>query len=212
MLLVFSYILLFLTVIATVIRWKELRNTDRIIGFFILLAGFGELASYFLIKFVGSNYFFSHIYSPIELFVLCFYFNQSILSFRKRNLGIYIGIVGIIVSLIDSIFFQNPFTSLNSYFLLFEASVIIVLCLISFFQILMDEERMPYNFAHFWITIGLLFFWCSTFTGWGLFSLLGRSEALSLFTMLLRCIQWILYGALLLVLIRYKKLIPSGAE
>lgn len=206
------YCLLALSTILAVSQWKYLKTADKIIGIYIIMAGLEEIITVEFRKVTGSNYLPSHFYTPLELLVLCLYFNETIVIFKKRNLGIYIGLAGIVISAIDSIFLQPPPKNFNSYFLLFEACTVIIMCLICFFQILMDEERMPYTFTNFWVTIALLFFWCSTFTGWGVFTLLGHSEkVVSIFTKVLAASNLFLYATLAVVLARYRKLIPSGA-
>lgn len=152
-----------------------------------------------------------HIFSPIEFFLTSLYFNCSISYFRKRNVGVIVGIIGVAVSILNILFFQN-ITTVNSYFLLFEGTVIIIYCLLSLHQILLDEEHLPYRFAHFWITLCCLIYWSSTFTGWGLYAVLSEEDIklVAFFDKVLTAANFILYIGIGTTLVLYKRLIPTS--
>ena len=109
------------------------------------------------------------IYSLIEFGLLSLYFNMVIDVFAKKHIGVYIGIAGVILGILDLIFIQH-LNSFNSYFLLLEGLLVIGMSLFSFFRLLLKNDSFYlYKYPHFWFISVLLFFWNITFLSWGLY-------------------------------------------
>jgi hypothetical protein len=153
----------------------------------------------------------SHVYSPLEFLLLSLYFNYSIEYFRKRNLGLIIGLAGIPVSVLNTLLFQ-PLLTINSNFLLFEGTVVIIYCLILFGSLL-KEDHMPYRHVSFWMAMFNLILWSSTFTGWGMYEFLREDDIIMrYFDPILTTANFVFYLGIGATLAFYKKLIPSGCE
>jgi hypothetical protein len=77
----------------------------------------------------------------------------------------------------------------------------------------MNDEHVPYRFAHFWLTICFLIYWSSTFTGWGIYTVLNLKDSViaAIFDQVLKVANFIFYIGIASIFIFYKKLIPSGA-
>jgi hypothetical protein len=90
--------------------------------------------------------------------------------------------------------------------------VFIILALLVFYQILLDEDHLPYRFAHFWIALCIIVYWGATFTGWGAFAAVQIKMGAfgTLFGNVVRSINYLFYLGLAAIFYQYKKLIPSG--
>ncbi|MEO6832754.1 MAG: hypothetical protein ABI378_09735 [Chitinophagaceae bacterium] len=206
------YIILLLSAcICSWIRWPILKKADRWICLLLSLTVIEEsLAEYFKIYFRNNSVIY-HIYTPIELFIICIYFDLSLKITKPYRLAFLIGIPGIIVSAFITIYIQ-PYYKFNSYFLLIEGLVIVSLCLLAFYKLLLREDIVPKMMAQFWLTISFLLYWSVTYISLGLFS--GEVNNIDFVA---KIIAWTLYipnflfyVSLMIVFIRYKKLIPSG--
>lgn len=203
-------ILLLTTTILCFSRWQILGHADRILAYFVCAAFLYEGASFTFLYTFGKNAFLSHFYSPLEFLLISIYFNRSLKVFRGR-LGIIIGLLGVVGSMFNTIFWQ-PLSGLNSHFLLFESTAVIIYGLIAFHQILTAEEISPYRFAQFWVAICFVLFWGATFMGWGMSSYIQahKGSLLVLHSYMLQTAVYSLYIGLAVVFLRYKSLIPSG--
>jgi hypothetical protein len=203
--------LLLLTAGIAFYRWRILSKADRWICTLLFITLLQESLSGYLGLMKKANFATFHFYTAIELFLIALYFDRSIGFRRPYIVGICIGIAGIIVSAINTYFFQ-PMEKFNSYFLLFEQCVILSLCLLSFYRLLIRDNIVPSKMAHFWLTICFLFYSSLTYADNGLYgAMVGHNNVLSKILDWTRQIANILfYFGIALVFIRYKKLIPSG--
>ena len=169
-----SYISFLFASICIIYRFKRLDTASKILSVLICCAFIDESAAYFLAKKYHNNLALYNIYSLIELGLLCFYFNKVIDVFGKRNIGIYIGITGIVLGIINLVFIQ-PINSFNSYFLLLEGLLVIGMCLFAFFRMLLKYDSLKLlKYHHFWFISILVFFWSITFLSWGLYDYINR--------------------------------------
>lgn len=168
--------LLTLSFITSVYHYKSSDGASRIISLLLGLTVLSETISYFFAKKYHNNMPVYHFFNPVELFMVALYFNMSIDSFRKRNIGIYIGLTGIILSTLNTIFLQ-PLFSLNSYFLLFEGFCIISMALFSYREMFEDEQMIIIQNPHFWFSSIFLFVSGVTYTNWALYSIVGMKMA-----------------------------------
>jgi len=150
-------------------RFKKLDIASRILSVLVCSALINESIGFYLSIKLGSNMALYAIYCLIEYGMLCLYFNKIIDVFIKRNIGIYIGIGGIIFGILNLVFIQN-LDSLNSYFLFFEGLMVIGMSLFACTRLLLKND-VPYLFRypHFWFLCILVFFWSITFLNWGLY-------------------------------------------
>jgi len=201
---------LLMTLVLGCRKWKELQTADKVLASLIAITILQEIIAYFSYKIIKNNMYTYHFYSPIELFLICYYFNERSRFLKKRNIGLIIGGVGIVVSLANTIYLQ-PLKIFNSYYLLFEGAAIILLCLLSLSDILLNELIDFKKQSFFWITLALLFYWSTTYTGWGIFGMLDmrKSGLLKILEIVLFFSNLSFYGVISMVFINYKKLTPS---
>jgi hypothetical protein len=205
------YILILVSVnVIGAIRWKVLAKGEKIMAILMLITLISEPIALFANIRLRNNLPVYHIFNPIEFLLISLYFNCSLRYFRKKNIGLIAGITGVVLSVLNTLFIQR-ITTINSFFLLFEGTAIIIYCLLSIHQLLLNEEHLPYRFAHFWITLCCLIYWSSTFTGWGLYAILSISDGavLTYFSMILTAANFIFYLGIATTLVLYKRLIPT---
>ena len=203
--------LLILAALISLYRWPILSRADRWVCLLLCATLLQEsLAEYFKVQF-KNNFITYHIYTPIELFIIALYFDQSMRFKHPYRVGISIGILGIILSIINTVYFQ-PIHTFNSYYLLFEGCIVVSLCLLSFYKLLIREDIITRRMSNFWLTMCFLFYWSLTYVNLGLFTVqIGRDDMLAkVFTWTLYLANLLFYFGLALVFLRYKKLIPSG--
>ena len=160
-----------------------------------------------------NNLLLYHIFSPFELILICLYFDQTVLALKKTKIAVIAAAIAIPLAVLNACFLQDPSAMTNSHFVLLEGTLIIIFSLLSFFQILMEEEQLPYHFAQFWITASLLVFWSFTYTGWGIYSVLNiKGYPLApLFQDILMVAAYLQYIGFAVTFVQYKKLSSSGA-
>ncbi len=192
-------------------RWKNLSQADRWICLLLFITIIQEWIAYEFKITLKNNYITYHIYTPIEVLVILFYFDKAANFSRNYFVAISVGILSIILGFIETFFLQKYY-EINSLYLLYEGCLVITLCMFSFYKLLIREDIVPNKMAHFWITICFLFYWCLSYINLGLFSYqIGHTK------LVMKIFGWTLYGTNLLfysaiafVFLRYKKLIPSG--
>jgi drug/metabolite transporter (DMT)-like permease len=172
-----SYILLLAIVfIFSLWRYNKSESALKIISFLLGLTLISELLGFLMTKIYRNNMPVYHIYAPALLFVVALYYNNTLPKFRKYKVGLWIGCLGILASLVNIFFFQ-PILSLNSNFMLFEGVCIVAMALYAFYYLYTDDstKRLQYN-SLFWVSIIFLFYWCSTFVAWALMKVLQLVE------------------------------------
>lgn len=208
-----AYLALLLMVgVICIQRFKDLQRAETFIAILIWATFCAEGAATFQTLLRRNSQPIYHVFSPIEFMLMCLYFNYSIRFFRRHKIGWFLGIAGTLLAVLNTLFLQKA-TTINSYFLIIEGATIISCCFALFHQILLDEEELPYRFASFWFTVCFCFFWGTTFTGWGISSLLSKTdtELNNLVSAVFTASNYIYYSGLALIFYQYKKLIPSGA-
>jgi hypothetical protein len=197
--------------IATLFRWRLLSIADRWIAVLILATLTQEFAAAYLALYYSKNLWTFHVYTPIEVGIICMYFDRS-MRFRKPYL--YGGIIAAFSILLSGLntWKLQPINTFNSYFLLYEGCLVIVFCLLSFYKLLIRDDVIPVRMAHFWLTICFLLYWSLTFANLGLFARVPPEKAFlrNIFIWTLYCANLLFYFGIITVFARYKKLIPSG--
>jgi len=203
-------IFLVVTFITILSKRTVLTKADKWIYYLISLVLLQEAIAFFAAEKYQNNFATYHIYSPIELYVICRYFGESVTLLRRRKIGIKVGIAGIVISILNTVFLQ-PLSSANTYFLLFESCVVIILCLFSLLEVILAQDKNPYVLSGFWLTLCFLFYWSITFVGWGLFTLMVKVyfNAAPVETVLYFS-NLVFYSGIAIVFFNYSRLIPSS--
>lgn len=173
------FISLFFACSCGLIRFSKLDKAAKILALLQCFVLFDEIAADYLARKYHNNLTLYSFYSIFEFTILCFYFNNVIDIFKKKKIGTYIAIVGIILGIANIVFLQRP-GMFNSYFLLFEGLMVIGMSLFGFFRLLLRYDSLNlFQYAHFWFISILLFFWSVTFLNWGLYDYINKELTLS---------------------------------
>lgn len=165
---------LFFASCCSIYRFNKIDAASKVLAVLICSAFINESLASYLAKKYHNNLPLYSIYCLIEFGLVCLYFNKVIDIFIKRNIGIYIGVAGIVLGIINLIFVQH-LNSINSYFLLFEGLSIIGMSLFAFFRLLLKYDSLNlYKYHHFWFISILVFFWSITFLSWGLYDYINQ--------------------------------------
>lgn len=193
------------------IKIKSIDTPAKIILTCIALTAISESIAHYLSISLKNNLVVYHIYNPVQFLLLCKYYNSIISFFKKYNTGIVIGITGIILSVLNSTFLQNPMTSFNTNFLVLESILIIGMTLCYFYDFLnTTHTTKQFATSDFWIACLLLVFWSFTFFTWaaGIALSLVISDYMFWIRYMMYAINIITYSGFGLVFLFYKKLQP----
>ncbi len=164
----YNLVLLLVSVFA-VFHFRKMDLASRIICVLIWIASITEVLAWYSAKHFHNNLPVYNIFSYFELAFISLYFNYSIDTFKKRNLGYYIAGIGTVLGILNMIFFQ-PITTLNSNFIFVECLCIVSMSLYSFYRLLLVSNNLYLqNNTHFWVPCVLIFYWCTTLFSWGMY-------------------------------------------
>ena len=198
--------------ISSVYRYRKLDSASRVLCVFVCCALLNESVAYYLARKYHNNLPLYNIYCFIEFGILCLYFNKLIDMFIKKNIGIYIGISGIILGILNLRFVQG-INTVNSYFLFLEGLLVIGMALFAFFRLLLKHDSLHFSrYHHFWFLTILIFFWSITFLAWGLYDYINMKfhDAAGTINFTLTVVSAITYGCLGLVFLFYPKMQRSN--
>lgn len=152
--------------VISLVKYRQLDKASKIFSIMLIMTLISEVMAYVIAKYYRNNFPVYHFFAPIQLFLVGLYFNYSIESFRRKRIGIYIGIIGLLFGVFNTLFLQ-PIKTFNSYFLLFEGLCTIFMCLYAFNKMFVNEDIDILKSHHFWFTFILLTFWSITYVNWG---------------------------------------------
>lgn len=168
--LVYSYIcLLFCLAVLLFFRYKLIDKASRFLCLLMWLVCLTEtVAQYAAIKY-HSNIPVYTIYGFAEFILISLYFNYSIDTFQKRDIGYYIAAIGVSIGIANTIWYQ-PLHTLNTNYIFLECISIVCMSLYSFYRFLLTSTTMRlYERVHFWFPCIFLFNWCATLSSYGLY-------------------------------------------
>lgn len=165
LLIAYCTLLLFASICGFV-NYKKMDPPSRVLVWYISATCLSEVMATGAIYFYKYNLIVYHVYSLLQLFLISLYFNTACKSLRKNNLGIIIGIIGVVLGVLNSIYFQQPTHSINTNFFVIEAFLIIGLSLFSFYELLASDETHVNRNPLFWFSSLFLVFWSFTFFYW----------------------------------------------
>jgi len=207
-----AYLIYYFTVccasLLSIYRFKMLDAASKVFSILICFSFITELTTNYAAKKYQNNESIYAIYELLDFGLTCLYFNYSIDVFRRKNIGIYIGAVGIFLGIINILFIQH-ISSQNSFFLLFEGIMVIGMSLFAFSRLLLNDESLHlYSYPHFWILSILTFSSSITFLNWGLYdyfviTLKNKIWIIDIFLLIVNIISYIGFS---LVFLFYPKL------
>jgi len=149
----------FLPVIIGVFRYRAMDLGTKIFFYLSVLGLVVESLAYYMAFRYHNNLIAYNLSNIIELFLISVYFNYTIESFRKRNIGLIIGLVGVIAGIVNNFFIQSIY-GITHFFLFYQSLVIITLSITSLAAFLKPEDsRQIKNEVHFWLPVILIFSW-----------------------------------------------------
>ena len=164
----YSYLLVLLIATITSLKGTKVKSIENILLSILLFCTLiSEISALILIMKYNNNSIGYHIFNPIQFLIICLYYNRIIPEFRKYHIGIIIGIVGLFLGVINSLFLQE-LNTFNTNYLLFESVSIIMMSLHFFYSLLKTDKANTLNYQHFWVCLTFLLFWSITYTNWGL--------------------------------------------
>jgi hypothetical protein len=197
------------SIIAAVVQWRSVSKADRFIIALLIVTFLSEALAIAAMQILRNDMLLYHIYSPIELFIICLYFNEKIKPLKKHYIGIAACILGVMIATANIIFLQ-PYNTINSIFLVYEGFCVIALSLYSFYRLALNETELIKS-SQFWFTTILLIYWSTVFIYWGMFPLLITTLKTSMakITTGMRFINILTYIGFAIVFINYKKVSAS---
>jgi hypothetical protein len=205
------FILLSLSLVLSYTQKAFLAPADKWIGILLLLTITSEAVAEVMARKFGNNLHVYHFYNPLEFLVICFYFNERIKALKRRHIGIWIGISGILLSVLNSIYLQ-PTNTINSNFLMLEAAVIIALCIYAFYCMIKEGYEHVIHHTQFWVASIFIFYRSFVFFYWGTYSVF--AENFKPFAYLLVYMLWtvniLTYAGFAALFIRYRKMISAS--
>ena len=161
-------LMLLLATLSGIIRFKSMDIASRIISILIFLSFLTEIIAYYSARMFHTNIAVYTVFSLFEFLLTSLYFNYSIDIFYKNRIGVYIGLSGLLLGLLNIIFFQ-PINQIDSYFLFFEAITTIAMCFTFLARLMMLHDQLKiHKYHHFWFVVIITFYWCSTFLNFSL--------------------------------------------
>ena len=203
--------MMLVAMVTSIARWSILQKQDRIISFLLVVTILSEAVAYFFTVRYSNNMYVYHIFSPIELSFIAFYYSRAVPFLKKNHIGIIVTILGFAFAILNAVKYQ-PIKTFPSIFLLFEGFLIIVLSVLSFFSILYKDDFTLTRNSQFWITFNLLFFWSFTFLIWGTYISFAHSfrNKLPVIFSMLSAINFIEYLSFFLIFLFYPKMNTQG--
>lgn len=200
---------LFTASIASLIHFNKMDKASKYISLMIIISFLGELIATIVVIYFKKNNIIYNISNMLYFFTACLYFNTIIKSFKKNNIGLLIGIAGIVVSLLNILFIQGLHLA-NTNFWALESIIIVSFCLYYFYNLLLSDETDDKNIKlpiYFWYNAILLTFWSFTFFYWlmGITIRTVYHDTTNWLKYLLFGINLITYTGFAVVFIRYKK-------
>jgi hypothetical protein len=203
---------IYLATIVSIVRWGILSRADRMIVLVLVLSAIQQSIPVFSTASREEVALMYNINALAEFLLISLYFNYSQPTFRKRNTGIIIGSVGVVLGIVNMLFIQR-FDVVNTYFLLAEAIAIVVFCMAAFLQMPLSETHRPTRASDFWITVLLLCYASGSLIGWLFMAIAGDGgESLfqQVFLRLLVVFNLAFFIGAGLVFFNYKKLHHSS--
>lgn len=193
-------------------RYSTLDTPAKIIIVLLILTSISETLAYFFSTSYKNNLFIYHIYNPIQLFILSVFYNFTISFFKRYNIGYIIGTIGLLVSILISVLFQNPKTEFNTYFLVLESILVIGMTLSYFYDFLnTTHKNKQFTTPYFWITCLLLIYWSFTFFRWSVGVAIPSISMKNtmLINYMMYFINMVTYTGFGIVFLFYRKLLPK---
>jgi hypothetical protein len=195
------FFLLFLSTVIGMLYFKRLDTASRFISVLLALTLIAEVVAYYSAVHYHNSMTVYQLFNPVQFLIVSLYFNSTIPYFKKNNLGIYIGVVGVLIAFLNCYYLQ-PINTSNSYFLILESISIVFMSLFSFSKKFVSDNVDLLKDQHFWFTFFLLTFWSITNIYWGMRHIIQSTNArfdniITLILIILSIITYTAFGIIL---------------
>lgn len=152
-----------LPVLIAALRFKMLDKASRMIFYLLSLAFVTECLAAVVAFRYRNNLSVYNISNLGQVFLIALYFNFCSSTLKRRNIGLFLGILSIIVGVLNMWLFQ-PIDTYNSNYFLYQTLLVLVLGMYVYTQFLLNKtylrvQRSP----HFWFILVLFFFYVFNF-------------------------------------------------
>lgn len=160
---------IFLTIVFGVYHYKRFDKPLRIFFILMLLTFMNETTTYVLVLLEKRRTLLSHIFSFLELSLICMYFIYCLNIVHRKMYSLLCVVLSALLGYGNSCFFQSIDTY-NTYMLIVEAFLIIGMALFMLYSFFKNDALINISRnIHFRIWIAVLILWTGTFFYWGLF-------------------------------------------
>jgi hypothetical protein len=143
------------------LRLRRLPRYAAPIIWLLLLSGITQLTITFLAESTRNNMPFFHVYTPLELLLLLWFFKRLLDSPAATRYLTVTAIAFVVFAALNTLLFQDLFR-FNSYARSIEAIVVIALCFVYFGQ-QFRTDRLSSRDAGLWFVAGLFVYFSSSF-------------------------------------------------
>jgi len=162
----FYYIKHFVMILTTALpvavgiyRYRAFDMGSKIFYYSSILCMIAESLAFYAAVYFHNNLVVYNIANIIELFTISVYFNYTIRYFRRKNIGLIIGVSGLIIGVVNNFFIQSIY-GITDYFLSYQALVTIAMSIVSLSTFLKpNDKREAKKEVHFWLPVILIFSW-----------------------------------------------------
>lgn len=122
-----------------------------------------EITAHLLAVRYGHNLIVYHIFVPVQLILIGWYYHLSNPVLRKYRVGWVVTVLSITAAVLNTLFLQ-PIDSFNSNVMLFTGFCVIGLALSTFYYFYLGDISDPLTGnPHFLVSLIFLFYWSCTF-------------------------------------------------
>jgi len=155
-------ILLIITFIIGLFNYKHYKDTPLKYFIYFLAYGiateiFGRFFFYKFFKF--ANYIVYNVYALVQFIFFLWLFYKYFKTKKYKNLTVFFLITILLFFALNTIFFQNIFETLQSYFYLLGGIFLIISTILFFIELLNSDAIL--NIKHlliFWVGVGIFLF------------------------------------------------------
>jgi hypothetical protein len=150
--------LILIPMVFSLIYFKKNRIEFNYLTFYLTLSGITQIVSFIYWLLQTNNYPILHIYTPIEAFLLIYFFSILLKGVISKFIFIFLFIFIVGFCALDSFMLENIYTS-NTYSRSIEALIIISLSVLWYIKIVSESgvERAKYVGVNY-IVAGLLIY------------------------------------------------------
>lgn len=139
--------------------FQKLSKALQVFVVYLVIASCTELLSYLFAKRNVSNLYFLHAFTLLEFWFISIFFNRLV-DFTKLKLSLNsVLLIGASLIIGNTVFLQG-LDQFNSYSATFVSAIILLMCLVYFYNILESNEVGIESKTIKWFVIGLFFYHC----------------------------------------------------